>query len=73
MNKIIQTKLNNILKAELQAVKQSDEEMSEKVDRVNTIANLKKIVDNYDELEPVLKKYFEKKAQDKKWGGIDER
>ena len=68
MNKLIQTKINNILKAELQAVKTSDTELSEKVEIVDTIKNLKMIVDNYDELEPLLKEFFEKKYQDKKWG-----
>lgn len=67
MNKIIQTKLNNILKAELQHLKTSDTELSEKAEIVDTIKNLKMIVDNYDELEPVLKQFFEKKHQDKKW------
>ncbi len=73
MNKIIQTKLNNVLKAELQIIKTSDTELSEKAEMLNDIGNIKKIIDNYDELEPLLKKYFEKKAQDKKWGDLDER
>lgn len=68
MNKIIQTKITNILKAELQHLKTSDTELSEKAEIVDTIKNLKMIVDNYDELEPLLKEFFEKKYQDKKWG-----
>lgn len=73
MNTLIQAKLNNVLKAEAQQIMRSDNELSDKIDMMNDIENLKKIVDNYDELEPVLKEFFEKKAQDKKWGGIDER
>lgn len=68
MNKLIQTKLNNILKAELQHLKTSDTELSEKAEIVDTIKNLKMIVDNYDELELVLKEFFEKKHIEKKWG-----
>ena len=66
MNKFIKTKLNNVLKTELEFTMHNDEDTLEKLDRVNTIQNIKKVIDNYDELEPLLKEFFSKKADKEK-------
>ena len=39
-----------------------------RLERAGVLWNLNKILDNYDELEPVIKKFFSQKAREKKWG-----
>jgi hypothetical protein len=34
---------------------------------MNDITNIIKIIDNYDELEPVLQDFFKKRAEKEKW------
>ena len=73
MNKLIEAKLNNVLKAEIKSIKDSDAEPEDKLERIDTIINLKKILDSYDELEPVLKQFFADKAVKDKWITGEER
>ena len=56
MNILLKTKLINVLKAEAKQVLESKEDMM-------------KIIQNYDELEPVLQKYFAEKHNKEKWEG----
>ena len=58
MDKEIETKLNNVLKAEANYTMKNEKNLHKKVEKMDTLFNLKKILDNYDELEPVLKRYF---------------
>lgn len=67
MDKLIKRKLSNVLKQEAEYILRSDNELSDKVDSMNIIFNLQKILDNYDDLEPVLRDFFEKKEQKDKW------
>ncbi len=69
MNEIIKVKLLNILKAEAEYTLHSDEDIEEKIERMNDIFNIKKIIENYEELEPLLKKYFREKAEKEKLEG----
>ncbi|MBR3002884.1 MAG: hypothetical protein IKF38_04930 [Clostridia bacterium] len=69
MNILLKTKLINVLKAEARQILDSDEEMSSKVNKMNDIGHLLKIIQNYDELEPVLAKYFAEKHNKEKWEG----
>lgn len=68
MDKIIHKQLSNVLKTEIKYVMQNEENQQEKIDKINTLFNLKKIIDNYDELEPLLQEFFNKKYQQQKWG-----
>lgn len=45
----------------------SNEDIVQKVEKMNTLYNLKKILDNYDELEGILKKFFNEKADKQKF------
>lgn len=66
MNKMLYKKMDNILRTEAQRTMKNEKDIKEKVERMNDIFNLKKIIDNYDELEPVLRKFFiEKTKQDR--------
>ena len=62
MNKDLKIKLGNVLKAEADYVGRTETDLTNKYVKLNDIFNLLKIIDNYDELEPVLKKYFQEKA-----------
>lgn len=63
MNKEIKTKLDNVLKSEGDYILKNETDKNKKIDKMNTIFNIKKILDNYDELEPVLIEFFNKKAE----------
>ena len=65
LNSMLYYKLTNILKEEAeQTMKQKEGIDYEKMDN---IFNLKKILDSYDELEPLLKKFFMEKARKEKY------
>ena len=68
MNEMLEKKLNNILRTEAQRTLENEKDRKVKLMKMNDIFNLKKILDNYDELEPILKKYFDEKAIKEKWG-----
>ena len=67
MDKMIKTKLNNVLKAEAEYIMENEKDLHTKVDKMDTLFNLKKILDNYDELEPILEKYFTEKSKKQKF------
>lgn len=58
MNKMLYKKMDNILRTEAQRTMENEKDQKEKIERINDIFNLKKIIDNYDELEPVLRNFF---------------
>ena len=58
--------MENALKTELD--KQKDiTDRKELLENANVLFNLNKILANYDELEPVLAKYFTDKYRKEKW------
>lgn len=63
MDKEIKTKLDNVLKAEGDYILKNENNKNKKIDKMNTIFNMKKIIDNYDELEPVLIEFFREKDE----------
>ena len=63
MTKELKTKLNNILKAECTYNIEYTLDITEIYKNMESIFNLKKILDNYDDLEPILRDYFIKKAE----------
>ena len=63
----IYTKLANTLKAEAEYITKNETDKKAKMTKLNTLLNLAKILDNYDELEPTLQKFFYEKAQKEKW------
>ena len=66
MYKEVEVKLNNVLRAESDYIMKNEKDINKKLDKMNTLFNLKKIIDNYDELEPVLKEYFKYKEDKNK-------
>lgn len=67
MNKNIKKKLVTFLSNESHDIFHEDGEIEEKIDRMNTIFRLTQIVENYDELEPALTKFFKEKFENEKW------
>lgn len=63
MDKEIKTKLDNVLKAEGDYILKNENNKNKKIDKMNTIFNMKKIIDNYNELEPVLIEFFREKDE----------
>ena len=62
MNQDLYNKLNEVLKQEgNQALEQKD------YLKVQDTINIRKILDNYDELEPTLRKFFDEKAKKEKY------
>ena len=58
MDKSLETKIKNVLKHEAKYIMTYEENTDLKLDKMNTIFNLEKIIENYDELEPLLTKFF---------------
>ena len=67
MNKNLYDKIYNILEEQARQIIDADEEIIEKVKQMNEVANLMNIIDHFEELEPILKKYFKEKADKEKW------
>ena len=67
MNGSLYHKLTTILKEEAEDTMKNEEDSEEKYKKMDEIFNLKKILDNYEDLEPTLKKYFMEKARKEKY------
>ena len=67
MNKVIKRVMMNALKSEASLIFRSNDEIQLKIEKMSDIINLQKILENYDELEPLLKEFFDKKAEQEKW------
>lgn len=67
MDKFLETKLSNVLRCEGDYILNSDIPMREKASKMDDIFNLQKILMYYNELEPMLKEFFAKKAEEERW------
>jgi len=75
-------KMNKHQKKEIEVIQRFiNEELTEvtkirnqdmRLSRADVLKNIFMITQNYDELEPVLRDFFEKKHRREKWGGRDE-
>lgn len=63
MNKELETKLTNTLKAEFEYVKKHENDQKLRIEKMNDILRMEQIVLNFDDLEDTLKEYFRKKAE----------
>ena len=69
MDKTLKKTLSNRLKCEAEYILNSEEDIRIKCEKMNTIFNLQKVLDSYDELEPLLTNFFAEKAKREKWRG----
>lgn len=67
MNNNLKKRLVSMLRAEAELLVNDDRYIVTRLEEMNDIQNMLKIVDNYNELEPILKKFFEQKAKKEKW------
>ena len=63
MNKQLETKLMNVLKAEFDYVKRTEKDKEEKNKKMFDIYHIQQVINNFDELEPVISKYLNEKAE----------
>lgn len=63
----IYTKLTNVISAEADYVIKNEKDKEAKLDKLDTLINLAKILNNYDKLKPVIKEFLNKKAEKEKW------
>ena len=66
MDRELYEKFVNILENEGEEILRCENNIDLKFRKMNIIFNLKKILDNYDELEQVLVDFFKEKAQREK-------
>ena len=57
----------NYLNFECQETMSKDFDINSKYEKMNVLFNIKKYLDNYEDLEIILKDYFKEKAQKDKW------
>ena len=70
MEKLMEWKFQNVLKATAESiVNDTKEDNSVRKERMKIVETLKKVVDNYDEIEPELQKIF----ANKKWNELEEK
>lgn len=67
MNEELKTKLMYVLKEESEKMLRSDMEMSEKVKFWKQVDRISAVIDNYDEIEPTIRKFFKEKHDKEKW------
>lgn len=67
MDKFLKRKLENMLRCEGAYVLEHEKDKDTKVSIMNDIFNVQKIVMYYDELEPILIEFFNKKAKEERW------
>lgn len=57
----------NYLNFECQETMAKDFDINSKYEKMNVLFNIKKYLDNYEDLEIILKDFFREKAQKDKW------
>lgn len=67
MNKMLKNRLLNTLKSEAEYIMYSEDDIKTKIKNMNDVINITKIVEHYNELQPILENYFEKRAKENKW------
>jgi len=63
MNKELETKLTNTLKAEFEYVKKYEDDPKSRIKKMNDILRMEQIILNFDDLEPTLQEYFREKTE----------
>lgn len=67
MYKELERKLTNVLKAEFNYVKTHENDKDKRLNRMNDIFHITQILSNFDELEPIIADYLNKKADKERW------
>lgn len=67
MNKELKTKLTNVLKAEFDYVRMHENSSNKRLYKMNDIYHIGQIIEHFDELEPIIADYLNKKARKEKF------
>lgn len=67
MDKDIKQRLMKELQSEADLVSKNEKDKNIKLKKLNDIFNILKILENFEELEPTIAKYFAEKAQRDKY------
>ena len=67
MSKELKTKLTNVLKAEFDYVRIHENSSNKRLDKMNDIYHIGQIIEHFDELEPIIADYLNKKARKEKF------
>ena len=57
------------LEKETDKIYNSDVDIAQKIEKQNDVLNLIKVIEHYEELEPMMAKYFNEKARKEKFEG----
>ena len=66
MDKSLKDKIGRVLQEESQKIRQNEKNQNEKIRKLNDILHLLQILENFDELEPVIAKHINQKGKEKK-------
>lgn len=67
MYKELERKLTNVLKAEFNYIKTHENDKNKRLNRMNDIFHITQVLTNFDELEPIIADYLNKKARKEKF------
>lgn len=67
MYKELERKLTNVLKAEFNYIKTHENDKNKRLNRMNDIFHITQVLANFDELEPIIADYLNKKARKEKF------
>lgn len=67
MNKLLEAKLLNFLKDEYENLKGNKDDKETKLEKMIDIYHFEQIIENFDELEPIIAEYINKKAKKNKF------
>lgn len=67
MYKELESKLTNVLKSEFDYIMKNEKNKNIQLDKATEVYRMGKIIENFDELQPVIAEYFNNKAEKEKW------
>lgn len=67
MYKELERKLTNVLKAEFNYIKTHENDKNKRLNRMNDIFHITQVLANFDELEPIIADYLNKRAEEERF------
>lgn len=60
-------RLEHLINEELALIEETTSDKTERLEKADVLYNMFKYLSNYEELKPVLKKFFKEKHEKEKW------
>lgn len=67
MYKELKTRITNTLKAEFDYVRMHENSSNNRLDKMNDIYHIGQVIEHFDELEPIIADYLNKKSRKEKF------